>query len=95
VHPRLRDDLPVAEPAVGGFSTIFHTDATQVRAWEKFRIVDQGDCRYTIQTVSGFFFGLYTDSMGNTLFTTRRSIISENEKFQLAAYGLESPPVLH
>ena len=32
-----------------------HIDATQVHAWEKFRIVDRGDCTYTIQTVSGFY----------------------------------------
>jgi hypothetical protein len=35
----------------------FHTDATQVQAWEKFRIVDDGHCRYTIQTVNGGFIG--------------------------------------
>ena len=81
---------------ISGFSTIFHTDATQVRAWEKFRIVDnQGDCRYTIQTVSGFFFGLYMDSNGYTLFTTRRTVVTDNEKFQLAIVGLESPVVIH
>jgi hypothetical protein len=74
-------------------SGIFHTDATQVQAWEKFRFVDQGDCRYTIQTSSGFFMGLYNDPAGQTLFTTRRSIISENEKFQLLMSGLASPPV--
>jgi hypothetical protein len=35
-----------------------HTDATRVEAWEKFKIVDQGDATYTIQTVSGFFLGV-------------------------------------
>jgi hypothetical protein len=34
-----------------------HTDATWVRAWEKFRLVDQGDCTYTIQTASGYYLG--------------------------------------
>lgn len=47
--------------AVGGGGraddNAFHTDATQVQAWEKFRFLDQGDCRYTIQTVSGGFVG--------------------------------------
>jgi hypothetical protein len=37
--------------------------------------------------------GLYNDPAGQTLFTTRRSIISENEKFQLLMSGLASPPV--
>ena len=38
----------------------FHTDATQVQAWERFKIVDDGDgrCLYTIQTVSGGFVGI-------------------------------------
>jgi len=34
-----------------------HTDATRVGAWEKFRITDQGNCTYTIQTVSGYYLG--------------------------------------
>jgi hypothetical protein len=33
------------------------TDRTQVQAWEKFRIVDRGNCTYTIQTSSGYFVG--------------------------------------
>ena len=71
----------------------FHTDATQVLGWEKFRIVDQGHCKYTIQTNSGFFFGLYQTSHG-MLFTTRRSVISDNEKFEFVMSGLGSPPIL-
>jgi hypothetical protein len=47
--------------AVGGGgradNNTFHTDATQVQAWEKFRFLDQGDCTYTIQTTSGYFVG--------------------------------------
>ena len=35
-----------------------HTDATQIRDWEKFKIVDQGDATYTIQTVSGFYLAV-------------------------------------
>lgn len=31
------------------------TDRTQVQAWEKFRIVDRGDCTYTIQTTNNWF----------------------------------------
>ena len=56
---------------------IFHTDATQVQAWERFNIVDQGDCKYSIQTVSGFFVGIFQDfANGLTLLTTDRSTIS-------------------
>ena len=57
-------------PCIGGSAPIFHTDATQVQAWEKFRLVDQGNCTYTIQTTSGFFAGIFKDSSGITLLTT-------------------------
>ncbi|HJT21148.1 MAG TPA: hypothetical protein VJ746_11795 [Nitrospira sp.] len=46
-----------------------HTDATQVQAWEKFRIVDRGDCAYTIQTVSGWYLAV----SGNGAISTRIS----------------------
>jgi hypothetical protein len=79
---------------IDGVSDIFHTDATQVRGWEKFRIADLGNCKYTIQTMKGFFFGQYQASEG-VFFTTRRSVISDNEKFQFVMSGLGSPPILH
>lgn len=82
-------------PCVTDVGEIFHTDATQVGSWEKFRIVDEGDCKYTIQTSSGFYMGLYQDSGGHWLFTTRRSSISNNEKFELVMTSLASPPILH
>jgi hypothetical protein len=78
---------------IDGLSDIFHTDATQVRGWEKFKIVDQGMCKYTIQTTSGFFFGLYQTSHG-MLFTTRRSEITDNERFEFVMSSLGSPPIL-
>jgi hypothetical protein len=34
-----------------------HTDATRVGSWEKFRITDQGNCTYTLQTTSGYYLG--------------------------------------
>lgn len=75
-----------------GFSKIFHTDATQVQAWEKFRVIDQGDCTYTIQTSSGFFMGIYKDPSGRMSLTTRRDGAPTLwEKFQLVVYGLASP----
>jgi hypothetical protein len=79
---------------IDGVSDIFHTDATQVRGWEKFRIADLGNCKYTIQTMKGFFFGQYQASEG-VFFTTDRSVISDNEKFQFVMSGLASPPILH
>lgn len=76
-------------------STIFHTDATQVLAWEKFRVIDQGNCTYALQTSSGFNVGIYRDSAGHTLLTTRRDGVStSDELFQLIVYGLASPEVL-
>jgi hypothetical protein len=46
----------------GGFANgvNLHTDATQIQAWEKFKIVDQGNAIYTIQTVSGFYLAVNT-----------------------------------
>jgi hypothetical protein len=78
---------------IDGVTDIFHTDATQVRGWEKFRIVDLGNCKYTIQTMKGFFFGLYETSHG-MLFTTDRSVVSDNEKFEFVMSDLASPPIV-
>jgi hypothetical protein len=49
-------------PSGGGGQTkdALHTDATQVLAWEKFRLRDQGDGTYTIQTSKGYYLGLGT-----------------------------------
>ena len=35
-----------------------HADATRIGDWEKFKIVDQGNATYTIQTVSGFYLAV-------------------------------------
>jgi hypothetical protein len=42
------------------------TDRTQVQAWEKFRIVlaDPDNCRYTIQTTSGYYIAEYYQILG-------------------------------
>lgn len=78
-----------------GFTDIFHTDATQVKGWEKYKVIDQGNCTYAIQTSSGFFMGIYKDPSGHMSLTTRRDgAPTPNEKFQLVVYGLASPPVL-
>ncbi len=83
------------EACIGGFTTIFHTDATQIKSWEKFKVIDQGNCTYAIQTTSGFFMGIYKDPKGYMSLTTRRDgAATANEKFQLVVYGLESPALI-
>ncbi len=94
VQKYLPADCGLFSACISGFSDVFHTDARQVQAWEKFRFIDQGNCTYVIQTVSGYYLGIYKDSGGRTLLTTDRSSISDNEKFQLVVYGLASPVVL-
>ena len=94
VQKYLPPDCGTPGACISGTTEIFHTDATQVLAWEKFRFVDQGNCKYAIQTTSGFFVGIYKDSKGNTLLTTRRDGVSTpDETFELVMYGLASPVV--
>jgi hypothetical protein len=61
------------------------TDRTQVQAWEKFRLVDQGNCTYAIQTVSGNYVGKTTAAPGTALgvFSTNVSDIKDAIKFRL------------
>lgn len=88
-------DCGMFSACIGGFSDIFHTDAVQVQGWEKFRVIDQGNCTYAIQTTSGFFMGIYKDSTGHMSLTTRRDgAPTANEKFQLVVYGLGSPVLI-
>jgi hypothetical protein len=67
------------------------TDRTQVQAWEKFKVVDDGHCMYTIQTVSGFYIGI--GGYGNASISTRisdpnaASQIGYTAKFRLMPYG--------
>jgi len=79
---------------LSGESGIFHTDATKVLGWEKFRIIDQGNSKYAIQTVKGFFFGTYQTSNG-TFFTTDRSAVTDRETFEFVMSDLGSPPIIH
>lgn len=62
------------------------TDRTQVQAWEKFKFIDQGDCSYAIQTVSGYYLGKSTTSPGTALgvFSTNVSDIRNATKFRLS-----------
>lgn len=49
------------------------TNRTQVGPWEQFKIVDQGDCSYAIQTSGGW----YLASSGSGLISTRISFPKE------------------
>lgn len=68
------------------------TNRTQVQAWEQFKIVEQPNCAYTIQTVSGFYLGVAPGS-GGTI-STRISdpnaapSINYTAKFELMMIGL-------
>jgi len=68
-----------------------HTDATQIKSWEKFRFIDMGDCTYAIQTVSGYYFGFPPSTIlpgPLAQFTTRISDINHALKFRLIAAGV-------
>jgi hypothetical protein len=67
-----------------------HTDATQALAWERFRIVDQGNCSYTIQTVSGFYLAASADGSISTRISDPNSApsIGYNAQFELVMLGL-------
>jgi hypothetical protein len=58
-------------PADGSITKIFHTDATQVQAWERFKFTesDPGSCWYYMQTVSGKYVGIVYDN-GTWVLTT-------------------------
>jgi len=49
------------------------TNRTQIGAWEQFKIVDQGDCSYAIQTSGGW----YLAASGSGLISTRISFPKE------------------
>ena len=56
-------------PADGSITKIFHTDATEVQAWERFKFIELGDCLYYIKTVSGKYVSpIYTQD--TTLLST-------------------------
>jgi hypothetical protein len=69
----------------GRFYDNLVTDRTQVQAWERFRFVDQGDCTYAIQTVSGYYLGKRTAAPGTGLgvFSTDVDDIKNATKFRL------------
>jgi hypothetical protein len=81
---------PFSGACLDGYSDLFHTDATQVNAWEKFRIKRTGNrCGYSIQTASGFYVGTYEGKGGTRYLTTNQS--DSGSRWQLVMYGLGSP----
>lgn len=68
------------------------TNRTQVQAWEKFRIIDQGDCTYVIQTLSGWYLGFPPSQIipgPRAQFTTRISDINAALRFKMIAAFVE------
>jgi hypothetical protein len=69
------------------------TDRTWVQAWEKFQVVDDGHCMYTIQTtVSGFYVGVSGQGSGTSISTrindpNAAPQIGYTAKFKLRPYG--------
>jgi hypothetical protein len=59
----------------------------------KFRLLDQGDCTYVIQTGRGYYVRLYKPDPSNhpkyTLFATDRNTISDAARFRLVVGGNE------
>jgi hypothetical protein len=87
---------PTSLRSAGGIANEdnLHTDATQIQAWEKFNIVDQGDATYTIQTHSGFYLAVNTNVEQTTGgISTRISFpddapqIGYTAKFELMMFG--------
>jgi hypothetical protein len=72
-------------PADGSITKIFHTDATQVQAWERFKITEiDGSCWYYMQTVSGKYVGLVWDQHTPLLSTD----LDEGQYIQLIPHDL-------
>jgi hypothetical protein len=75
--------VPQIIPDTGGeASDVFHTDAVQIGTWEKFRILDQGDFSYVLQTLTGWFVGLASGG-GSGVFRTDLLDIKEAARWRL------------
>jgi hypothetical protein len=67
----------------GQQSDVFHTDAVQIGTWEKFRILDQGDFTYVLQTDTGWFVGLVSPEPGQPFFRTDLLDIKDAARWRL------------
>jgi len=81
-------------PCIGHLTDIFHTDATHVLGWEKFRITEVGNCKYSMQTTSGYYFGVDRDSRGDRIYTTDHSPATSKDLFEFVMSDLASPPII-
>ena len=77
--------IPPLDSETGTQSDVFHTDSVHVQSWEKFRILDQGDGTYAIQTVTGNYIGTTIGTIpGSSLLRTDITAIEEAGKFRLS-----------
>jgi hypothetical protein len=75
----------------GQEADVFHTDAVHIQSWEKFRIIDQGDFTYVIQTVFGWYVGLVTPAGGGQpLLRTDVTAVAGAAKFRLTPFLSEN-----
>ena len=75
---------PIIANSGGQASDVFHTDAVQIGAWEKFRILDQGDFTYVLQTDTGWFVGLLTTEGNTPLLRTDLMDIEQAARWRLS-----------
>jgi hypothetical protein len=76
---------PLPQPN-GLLADAFHTDATHVKSWEKFRILDQGDFTYVLQTVFDWYVGLVSKPDGTvsqSIFRTDLTDIKDAARWRL------------
>ena len=66
------------------------TNQTHIQAWETFKIVDQGNGTYAIQTISGFFLGIGPGGVISTRISDPNAApqIGYTAKFELVMVGL-------
>jgi hypothetical protein len=63
------------------------TNRPQVQAWEKFRVVDLGDCSYTMQTSNGYYLGPWSGSHTEYgAFSTNVTNINQATRFRLVMF---------
>jgi len=63
---------------------VVQSDVITIGDTTKFKLLQQPDSgTYAIQTVSGYYLGLYRNSSGTFSFTTDRSVIGPGDKFKL------------
>jgi hypothetical protein len=79
----------------GQAADVFHTDAIKIGAWEKFVIIDQGDCSYIIQTASGNYVGIapFGGVPGFGLIRTDITETADAAKFRLTPSFSETGPL--